>query len=187
MRRRVIFMVSSYRAGGPRKSFLPSGRVTSRPAIRLLPSFDIQPVTVMVSFSFSALRGPTGASQCIGRVAFERPVDQLAIVAFHREINVHVRVGPVDLGDHAGECDRLRAIVFGAEGMMGESMWGDEKNASKDQGADIRRPHHRGPPGTQPVYAIVTAFSEQSRCKLLPLARVILNWRTCESKAGQRT
>jgi len=45
-----------YCAGGPRKSFLPSASVTSRPAIRLLPSFDIQPVTVMVSFSLSAAR-----------------------------------------------------------------------------------------------------------------------------------
>src|SRR5260370_37977421 len=47
-------LLQIYSEGGPRKSFLPSGSVTSRPAIRSVSSLERQPVTEIVSPTFSA-------------------------------------------------------------------------------------------------------------------------------------
>src|ERR1022692_2114797 len=43
---------SFYSEGGPRNSFFPSGKVTSRPAIRLDPSLEAHPVMETASVTF---------------------------------------------------------------------------------------------------------------------------------------
>src|SRR5579864_1425055 len=54
IRTKRVLTTTPYSAGGPRYNFLPSGSVTPRPAIRFVPSLDRQPVTEIVSPTFSA-------------------------------------------------------------------------------------------------------------------------------------
>src|SRR5262245_45090132 len=61
---------------------------------------------------------PASALEHVGRIAFEPPVDDLAARIFHVDVDVRVRVGPVDLGDGTGQVDGLRGIERDAEGMM---------------------------------------------------------------------
>ena len=104
------------RPAGRRTSFCRRGSVISRECAQFPPSRARQPNTVTTSPTFivtSAL--PAGAVEHARRVAFELPVDDVAFVVFHVEIEMAVRVGPLDVGDRSGQRDRLVGVVLGAE------------------------------------------------------------------------
>ncbi len=74
---------------------------------------------------------PSLADQHVGRKPFELPVlDVVAIL--HVNVEVNVRILPVNLGDDAGDGDRFRLVVFGPKRMMRQRGDGRNNAGGKD-------------------------------------------------------
>src|SRR5262249_13751769 len=64
---------------------------------------------------------PTRAHEPVRRPELEVPIDDVALLVLDVDIDSRVRIGPLELGDRAGERDRLVAVVLGGERMVGKS------------------------------------------------------------------
>ena len=106
-------------AGGPNIIFSPFGSVISRECPHEPPSRARQPETVIrVADLHRDVASPADSVQRDRRITLELPIDDVALLVFDVEIDVRVRVRPLDLREHARQRDRWVDVVLGAERMV---------------------------------------------------------------------
>src|SRR5205085_989706 len=92
--------------------YLP--RMSQPGAASRLPGKNRQVVSYLERYIFLE----AGTCEHVRRVAFKLPVFYRAVRFFYVEVDMAVRVRPLDPGNYALEGDRLIRVIFSAEGMM---------------------------------------------------------------------